>query len=107
MSVHAMARVLGKKALGDQMIIVTNASDGKEYSGLLLGILEKNGYFYAAQHLGDNHIVLHDADRNDLSVLKALIGQEIGITNDNGHIENIIDSRSRFERLERNRGWRR
>jgi hypothetical protein len=107
MSVHAMARVLGKKLLGEQMIIVTNASDGKEYSGPILGILEKNGYFYAAQHLGENHIILHDADRNDLPALKALVGQEVEITSDNGSILNILDSQSLSKRLERNRGWSR
>jgi hypothetical protein len=89
------------------MIIVTNASDGKEYSGPLLGILEKNGHFYAAQNFGDNHIILHDTDPSDLPALKALIGQEAEITSDNGRICNIVDSRSRSERLERNRGWNR
>jgi hypothetical protein len=107
MSVHAMARVLSKKLLGEQMIIVTNATDGKEYSGPLLGILEKNGYFYAAQHLGENHIILHDADRNDLPALKVLVGQEVEITSGNGSILNILDSRSLSKRLERNRGWSR
>ena len=89
------------------MIIVTNASDGKEYSGMLLGVLEKNGYFYAAQYLGDNHIVLHDADPNDLPALNALIGQEVEIMSDNGQIQNIVGSRSRSEQLKRNRGWSR
>jgi hypothetical protein len=107
MSAHAMARVLGKKLLGEQMIIVTNASEGKEYSGPLLGILEKNGYFYAAQHFGDNHIILHDADPSDLPALKALIGQDVEIISDNGCIYNIADSQSRSERLERNRSWSR
>jgi hypothetical protein len=104
MSVFAMARVLGQKALGEQMIIVTSATDGKEYGGVLLGILEKDGYFYAAQHLGDNHIILHCASNDYLPELKALIGQEVGITSDNG---NIVDSRLRCERLERKRGWSR
>jgi hypothetical protein len=107
MSIHAMARVLGKKLLGEQMIIVTNACDGKEYRGLLFGVLEKNGYFYAVQHFGDNHIILHDADRNDLPALNALIGQEIELTSDNSRIENIVDSRSRSERLDKKRGWSR
>jgi hypothetical protein len=89
------------------MIIVTNASDGKEYSGPLLGILEKNGHFYAAQNFGDNHIILHDASHYDLPALKALIGQEVEITSDNGCIYDIVDSQSRFERLERNRSWSR
>jgi hypothetical protein len=107
MSVHAMARVLGKKLLGEQMIIVTNASDGKEYSGQLFGILEKNGHFYAAQHIGDNHIILHYADRNNLLELKALTGQKVKIKSDNVCIQNIIDSRSRSERLDKKRGWSR
>jgi hypothetical protein len=89
------------------MIIVTSAFDGRNYSGLLLEVLEKNGHFYAAQNIGDNHIILHDADPSDLPALNALIGQEVEITSDNGRIQNIVDSRSRIETHERNRGWSR
>jgi hypothetical protein len=107
MSIFAMARVLGQKALGEQMIIVTSAREGKEYSGLLLGVLEKEGHFCAAQWIGDNHVTLHDAGQSDLPVLKSLIGQDVAITSNDGRIQGIVDSRSRIETRERNRGWRR
>jgi hypothetical protein len=89
------------------IIIVTSARKEKEYSGLLLDIIEKDGHFYAAQHIGDNHIILHNADPSDLPALKTLIGQKAEIASDNGRIQNIVDSRRRTERLERNRGWSR
>jgi hypothetical protein len=105
MSIHAMARELAQKILREPVMIVTNAFDGRNYSGVLLGVLEKNGHFYAAQNIGDNHIILHHADPSDLPALKSLIGKKVDITNDNGHIQGIIDSRSRVETRERNRGW--
>jgi hypothetical protein len=107
MSISAMARELGQKTLGEQMIIVTSAFDGRNYSGALLGVLEKNGHFYAAQCIGENHIILHNANPSDLPTLKALIGQKVEITSGNGHIKGIVDSRCRAERFERNRGWSR
>jgi hypothetical protein len=107
MSVFAMAKVLGQKMLGEQMIIVTSAYEGKEYNGTLLGVLEKDGFFYAAQHFGDNHIILHDAEPCDVSALKTFIGQKIELTSNDGRIENLVDCRSRIETRERNRGWSR
>jgi hypothetical protein len=107
MSIHAMARELAQKILREPVMIVTNAFDGRNYSGTLLGVLEKNGHFYAAQNIGDYHIILHGANPSDLPALKTLIGQKVEITNDNGRVQNIVDSRNRHERLERNRGWSR
>jgi hypothetical protein len=105
MSIHAMARELAQKILREPVMIVTNAFNGRNYSGLLLGVLEKNGYFYAAQNIGDNHIILHGADPSDLPAIKSMIGQKVEIKNDDGRIQNIVDSRSRIETRERNRGW--
>jgi hypothetical protein len=107
MSIFAMARELGQKALGEQMIIVTSAREGKEYSGLLLGVLEKGGRFCAAQHIGDNHVILHDADPSDLLALKALIGQDVKLTSNNDRIKNVTDSRHLSEVRGKNRGWNR
>jgi hypothetical protein len=107
MSIHAMARELAQKILREPVMIVTNAFDGRNYSGLLLGILEKNGHFYAAQNIGDNHIILHSTDSGDLLALKSMIGQKVEIKNDNGRIQNIVDSGSRAERLEKSIGWSR
>jgi hypothetical protein len=79
MSIHAMARELGEKMLDGQMIIVANTRGRIKYSGPMLGILEKNGDFHAAQSLGDNHTIPHDASKDELPALKALIGQEVEI----------------------------
>ncbi|MDR1136965.1 MAG: hypothetical protein LBK91_01465 [Synergistaceae bacterium] len=87
------------------MIIVTNARDRKEYSGPILGILEKKRNFYAALNFGDNHIILRDVSKDDLPMLKALIGQENEITNDNECIKNTAAPYQRSEKLERNREW--
>jgi hypothetical protein len=107
MSIHAMARELAQKILREPVMIVTNAFDGRNYSGALIGVLEKNGHFYAAQNIGDNHIILHGADPSNIPVLKALVGQDVEITSGNGRIKGIVNSRSRFERLACTRGWSR
>jgi hypothetical protein len=107
MSIHAMARELAQKVLREPVMIVTNAFDGRNYGGLLLGVLEKNGHFYAAQNIGDNHIILHNADPNDLLALKALIGQDVKLTSNNDRIKNVTDLRHLSEIRGKNRGWNR
>jgi hypothetical protein len=99
-----MTRELAQKVLREPVMIVTNDFDGRDYSGLLPGVLEKNGYFYAAQNIGDNHIIPHVANPSDLPAVKALIGQKVEIASDSGRILNIIDTQNRPKRLERNRG---
>jgi hypothetical protein len=104
MSIHAMARELAQKILREPVLIVTNAFDGRNYSGVLLGVLEKNGHFYAAQNIGDNHIILHGAEPSGLPSLKALIGQKVEMASESGCIQGIVDAQLRSERLEKSRG---
>jgi hypothetical protein len=92
MSVYALARELAKKILGKPVPIVTDARDGKEYSGLLLGVIEKEGHYYAAQCLLGEHVILHGVVREDVPALKALIGQEVELTSDNARVRNVVDN---------------
>jgi hypothetical protein len=109
MSIFAQAHELGKKAYGKPVPIVTSAGEGKEYSGLLLGVIEKEGRLYAAQCLLGEHIFLHQVSRDDLSTLRALTGQDVYLTSGGGRIQSLVESRSRDvrERLEKVRGWSR
>ena len=109
MSKYALARELGKKFLREPVMVVTDAKDEKEYSGLLLGIIEKEGHFYAAQSLLGEHIILHEVSKDDLPALKALIGQEVSMSSGDGHVQNTLDTHRQFERerLEKSRGWSR
>jgi hypothetical protein len=109
MSIFALAHELGKKACGKPVPIVTSAGEGKEYSGLLLGVIEKEGRFYAAQCLLGEHIFLHQVSKDDLHTLHTLTGQDVYMTSGGGRIQSIVESQSRDERerLEKVRGWSR
>jgi hypothetical protein len=108
-SKYALARELAKKFLHKPVMIVTDAKDEREYSGLLLGVIEKGGHFYAAQCLFGEHIILHETSKDNLPTLQALTGQEVSMSSNNGRIQNILDPRSQsmLEALKRNRGWSR
>jgi hypothetical protein len=43
-----------------EISFVTNAQDGRNYSGLMIGAAERNGHHYAAQVMYDGHVILHD-----------------------------------------------
>jgi hypothetical protein len=107
MNRYAMACKLGKKMLGKAIFAVTAAFGEREYSGLLLGVIKKEGRYYAAHCLLGERIFLHEVSKDDLPTLEALIGEEIDITSGDGHIKNIVDSRNRAERLDKKRRWSR
>jgi hypothetical protein len=97
LSIRELAAKFGKEAF-----IVTNAQDGRNYSGLVLGIAEHNGHHYAAQLIGDSHVILHDIEKSDLQQIAAIVGRNIEIKCLDGRIGTIAEER---ERLTRNRGW--
>ena len=107
MSRYAMARELGKKMLGEPIFVVTDAFEEREYSGLLLGVIEKEGRYYAAQCFSDGHVILHSAAKDDLPTLKSLTGKNVDIFSKDGCVQNLIDSEIVPRGLEKNRGWRR
>ena len=107
MSRYAMARELGKKMLGEPIFVVTDAFEEREYSGLLLGVIEKEGRHYAAQCFSDGHVILHSADKDYVNALKSLTGKNVDIFSKDGLIKNLIDYESISRRLEKSRGWSR
>jgi hypothetical protein len=62
---------------------------------------------YAAQCIGDNRIILHDAAEDNVPTLETLIEQNVDITSDNERIGSLMDTQGRFKQLERNKGWSR
>jgi hypothetical protein len=106
MNRYAMARELGKKILNEPIFVVTDALEGREYSGLLLGVIENGKRFYAALCF-DGHVTLHGATRDDVPALESLTGKNVDISSADGRIQNLIDSESISKRLDKNRGWSR
>ena len=96
------ARALALSRTNDKgMFITTSATEGKTYSGILLGVFESEGRFYAVQRIDENRFILHGAEREDIPALEALAGRDAEITSDYKGILNIVDSGSRYERFER------
>ncbi|MDR1621679.1 MAG: hypothetical protein LBS00_04825, partial [Synergistaceae bacterium] len=88
---------------GEEVFIVTNAQDGRNYSGLILGTAEHNDHHYAAQLIGDSHVILHNVEKNDLQQIVSIVGRKVEIKCIDGRIGVIAEERDR----ERNRGWSR
>jgi len=96
------ARELALSRTNDKgMFITTSATEGKNYSGTLLGVFESGGRFYAVQRIDENRFILHGTKREDIPALEVLVGRDAEITSNYKGILNIIDSGSRYERFER------
>jgi hypothetical protein len=99
LSIRELAAKFGKEAF-----IVTNVQDGRNYSGLILGTAEHNGHHYAAQLIGDSHVILHNAEKNDLQQIASIVGKNVEIKCFDGRIGAITEE---CGQRERNRGWSR
>jgi hypothetical protein len=89
---------------GEEAFIVTNAQDGRNYSGLVLGTAEHNGHHYAAQLIGDSHVILHNIEKSDMAKIASIVGRKVEIKCLDGQIGAIAEERGQRER---NRGWSR
>jgi hypothetical protein len=89
---------------GEEAPIATDAQDGRNYSGLIMGTVENNGNYYAAQMIGEGRIILHDIERSDLPQIASIVGKKVEIKCLDGRIGAIAEE---AERPERNRGWSR
>jgi hypothetical protein len=101
--IRASIRELAAK-FGEETFIVTNAQDGRNYSGLILGTAEHNGHHYAAQLIGDSHVILHHVEKGGLPQIASIVGRKVEIKCLDGRIGAIVEE---SEKHERNRGWRR
>jgi hypothetical protein len=73
------------------------ATEGHEYWGVLCGVYERGGKFYAVQEL-DGLLVRHDITREDLPKLERMKGRDVKIKSGHGHCVTIRDANSRGER---------
>jgi hypothetical protein len=100
---YAAIRELAGK-FNKEVSFVTNAQDGMNYSGLMIGTAERNGHHYAAQIMYDGHVILHDIEPGDLDKIRFLSGKNVEIRSVDGHIGMIAEEQ---ERRERSRVWSR
>jgi hypothetical protein len=69
-----------------------------------MGTVENNGHCYAAQIIGDNHVILHDVEKDGMSQIAAIVGKKVEIKSLDGRIGAIAEESERRERI---RGWSR
>jgi hypothetical protein len=69
-----------------------------------MGIVENDGYHYAAQLIDENRVILHHIEKDGLRQIAAIAGRNVEIKCLDGHIGAIAEG---SERRERNRGWSR
>jgi predicted nucleic acid-binding Zn-ribbon protein len=93
LSIQELAAKFGKEAP-----VVTNAQDGRNYSGLIMGTVENNGYCYAARMIGGNHVILHDVEKDDLPQVASILGKKVEIKSLDGRIGAIAEEQDRYER---------
>ncbi|MDR1472383.1 MAG: hypothetical protein LBS75_07655, partial [Synergistaceae bacterium] len=77
---------------------VTNAQDGRSYSGLILGAVERGGRHYAAQAIYDGHVILHRIEQDDMPQIAAIVGRKVEIKCADGRIGAIAEEQARYER---------
>jgi hypothetical protein len=70
----------------------------------MIGAAERNGHHYAAQSIGEGHVILHSMEIDDLTKIRLWSGKKVEIRSVGGHIGTIAEEQ---ERRERNRGWSR
>jgi hypothetical protein len=70
----------------------------------MLGTAEHNGHHYAAQLIGDSHVILHHVEKGDLPQIASIVGKNVEIKCLDGCIGAIMGER---DRLARSRGWSR
>jgi hypothetical protein len=87
---------------GNEAPIVTNAQDGRNYSGLVMGTVESNAHCYAVQMIGDNRVILHRVEKDNLPQITSIIGRNVDIKCLDGRIGAITQEPKRHER---SRGW--
>jgi hypothetical protein len=98
-SIRELAARFGKDAL-----IVTNAQEGRTYSGLILGTVEHNAHHYAVQIMSDDHVILHGVEKEDSPKIASIVGKKVEIKCLDGRIGAIAEERGVRER---SRGWSR
>jgi hypothetical protein len=89
---------------GEKAPIITNAQDGRTYSGRVIGTAERNGHHYAVQVIGENRVILHNIEKGDLPQIALIVGQKVEIKCLDGRIGTIAEESGRRER---SRGWSR
>ncbi|MDL2263668.1 relaxase/mobilization nuclease domain-containing protein, partial [Synergistaceae bacterium OttesenSCG-928-I11] len=82
-------------------IIMTNALENKEYSGILLGIVSGGERFYAVQAIEENRVVTHNVAKEDILAFENMVGKNVDIKCDDEYISTAIRARGQVEERQR------
>jgi hypothetical protein len=89
---------------GHDAPIITDALDGRTYGGCVIGTAERGGHHYAVQVIGENRMILHHVEQDDLPQIESIVGKNVEIKCTGWSIGSIAEEP---ERHERSRGWSR
>jgi hypothetical protein len=78
--------------------IVTDAQDGRTFSGLIMGAAERDGRRYAVQMIGGYHVILHYVEKGDLPQIASIVGKRVEIKCLGRRIRAIEEVPERHER---------
>jgi predicted DNA-binding protein (UPF0251 family) len=98
---RAKVRKLAEARAGERVSIVTNAQEGKKYSGVLAGVVEQDGRHVAVQALHGGHVIIHDISADDALSIEALAGHRVEISGEGDSFRIEVESRGHNEK---NRG---
>ncbi|MDL2264478.1 relaxase/mobilization nuclease domain-containing protein, partial [Synergistaceae bacterium OttesenSCG-928-I11] len=96
---------LARKWFPQGTIIMTNALENKGYSGVLLGVVQNGGRFYAVQAIEENRVIIHSLEMSDVPAFEDMVGRNVDIKNGDTHTSTMIRAQNQME--ERRKNWRR
>ena len=96
---------LARKWFPQGRIIMTDAMEGKEYSGTILGVASHAGRALAVQTIDENRVIMHSVAKANIPVFEGMTGQNVNIKCGDGHTPAMILTQKPTE--EQRRGWRR
>jgi hypothetical protein len=69
-----------------------------------MGIVVNDGYYYTAQLIDENRVILHNIEKDDMPRISSIVGRNVEIKCLDGRIEAIAEEPERYES---SRGWNR
>ena len=86
------AMELARKYIPDGMIIMTDAQDGKTYSGTIIGVVSYDEHAHALQKISENQIIRYSVVATEREQLEQAVGRDVLIISQDWRVGRIEDS---------------
>ncbi len=88
------AMEVARRYIPQGMIIMTDAQDGRTYSGIIIGVVSSGEHVHTLQMISENHVIQHSVDGEEREQMERIIGRDVTITYRGGRIARVEDSMS-------------